>query len=447
MESLLHVAMEGGRIKKKAGLKQGSSSGVPDLKQNDVQAQPGELQIVEPAWRRITPTDEMPISTLSISSSFPSVCQSRSQSPTMIFEPAMTSENPTPIWKGSLVRDVFAHREFRELPSKSIALALIEEAFRSFNSSFPIFDQTSFIGFVHERYSSSGPDDPGWWACINVVFALAHRFRAMRTLDTPKENGEACGYMQNALAVVSELTMLHNSLPAVQALLGMTIVLQGTPNPRLCSVLIAAAMRLAQTMGLHRKNLNPSLTETEIEQRKRVFWIAYFLDKDMSLRTRQPPAQDDDDMDIELPSHTISDMPLNGNGTSTVNFFNCRIGLAIIQGQVYKRLYSAKALRQPEGEQLLAAQELNSCLAAWRNSVPIDFEEDRLTTLQAPIAPDLLHKIILRFTYVNCLITIHRPFHNTDRATAAFDNHCVNEARKAVNLIYITPQGDYACAW
>jgi hypothetical protein len=459
MEALLQAAMEGGRIRKKPGVKDGGAYSVLDLKKNGrgAHAQPEELQIAEPAWERVAPTYEPPISSLSISTKFQSLFNTPQHTPTLIYEPSMTSEIPAPTWKGSLVRDVFSRRVFRELPSKSIALVLINEAFKGFNCSFPIFDQESFMGFVHERYSESCPTDPGWWACINVVLALAHRFRAMRTLETLHENSEACGYMQNALAVVSELTMLHNSLPAVQALLGMTIVLQGTPNPRLCSVLIATAMRLAQTMGLHRKNHDLSLTEAEIEQRKRVFWIAYLLDKDISLRTGQPPAQDDDDMDIELPSHTISSTPLDSIETNTINFFNCRIGLAVIQGQVYKRLYSAKAIRQCEIEQLASVQELDAMLANWRSSVPIDFHENTLTTLQPPIAPNFLHKIILRFTYVNCLITIHRPFPPLNgaqvglardtQAGLAPENICVTEARKAIGLIQITPHGDYACAW
>jgi hypothetical protein len=102
-------------------------------------------------------------------------------------------------------------------------------------------------------------------------------------------------------------------------------------------------------------------------------------------------------------------------------------------------------------------QELDAMLANWRSSVPIDFHENTLTTLQPPIAPNFLHKIILRFTYVNCLITIHRPFPPLNgaqvglardtQAGLAPENICVTEARKAIGLIQITPHGDYACAW
>ena len=255
---------------------------------------------------------DMPVTSLSLSPRFQEMAQTKKQSETMIWEPVLTRQpfTSSTAWKGSPVRDLFSRRVFRELPPKSLALVLIEEAFASGHSTFPIFDQRSFTQHFQDHYSQSNPSDPGWWACINIVLALGHRFRAMRTLEAQHENEQSCHYLQNALAVVSELTMLHNNLQAIQALLGMTIVLEGTPNPRLSSVLNAAALRLAQTMGLHRKNVDPSLTAAEIEERKNVFWIAYFLDRDISLRTGQPPLQDDDDMDVDLPCGTISDLPL-----------------------------------------------------------------------------------------------------------------------------------------
>ena len=321
----------------------------------------------------------------------------------------------------------------------------------------------------HDRYSySSSDDDPSWWASLNVVLALAHRFRAIRTLDNETEDREAWGYLQNALAVVTELTMLHTKLFSVQALLGMAIVIQGTPNPRPCSVLISATIKLAQSMGLHKKNEDLDLSDAEIEQRKRVFWIAYLLDKDVSLRTGQPPAQDDDDMDVDLPAETID---LNAHpqaGMGCVNFFNLRIGLAIIQGQIYKRLCSVKAMKQSEEERSLAVQELDTMLHTWRASVPIGFDGEYFEPMGRAAPPAVIHTLIIRFTYFNSLNTIHSPPAQSlsCRGTScpkqmqavgpnisfqcrniSSDPFCVEEARRAIQLVQITPQGDYACVW
>ncbi|KAI3397702.1 hypothetical protein diail_10471 [Diaporthe ilicicola] len=364
-------------------------------------------------------------------------------------------------WKGSLELGPFSLPSYHELPTKTLALELVDDAFRSFICFFPLFDEQEFLQEFEHQYLESSPSSPAWWACINVILSLAHRFRAMRTLETAYENAQSCGYIHNALAVVSELSVLRQSLPAIQALIGMAIILQGSPNPQASSVLTATAVRLAQAMGLHRRVQDQTLSVSQAEQRKRVFWIAYLLDKDISLRMGQPFAQDDDDMDAELPAETPTDLTLigNGDGCQKINFFNTRIGLAVIQGQVYKSLYSVQAARQSEAQKAAVAYELSSVLAYWRSSVPVDFEDSPEAPLQAPLPTVFIHMLILRFTYVNCLVMIDRhlppldlpPKDTPDIGPAASflatESLCVFESRRAIRLIQIAPSGDYACVW
>ncbi|KFA46923.1 hypothetical protein S40293_03597 [Stachybotrys chartarum IBT 40293] len=375
----------------------------------------------------------------------------------MVDEALRTPPHPVPSWKGGLALGPFARASYLPLPNKSTALGLVTDCFMSYNRFFPLFDEDDFMQQFHEQYSTSSPGSPAWWACINVVMCLAHRFRAMRTLNTAPENAMACGYLSNALAVVSELNMLVDSLPAVQALVGMAVILQGTPDPRASSVLVAAAVRLAQSMGLHRATKDPTLKPMQMEQRRRVFWIAYFLDRDISLRMGQPFAQDDEDMDVELPEDSLCGISRD-QGLCSVNFFNSRIGLAVIQGQVYKKLYSVHASRQPETQKGIIAQELSSVLAYWKSSVPIDFEEYMMVQRQSALSVETVHLLIMRVTYVNCLIMIDRYLPSTVNiiehagmgsqvAPGAQESLCITESRKAMRLIDITPIGDYACVW
>lgn len=57
--------------------------------------------------------------------------------------------------------------------------------------------------------------------------------------------------------------------------------LLGTPNPQPSFFLVAAAIRLANSIGLHKRGSGFNLNPVEIEQRKRVFWIGYLLDKEL----------------------------------------------------------------------------------------------------------------------------------------------------------------------
>jgi hypothetical protein len=294
------------------------------------------------------------------------------------------------------------------------------------------------------------------------MFVLAHRFRAMKMRNSQSEDFHAWGYLQNALAEVAKLGLLNPELLAVQAILAMAIVLQGTPNPRPSSALIFTASKLAQTLKLHRQDQEPGLSFNEIEQRKRVFWIAYIIDKDISLRTGNPPAQNDGDMDIDLPAETIG---LNNvHLCDNVNFLNLRIGLAIIQGRIYQNLFSTKSLRKSDIERSLAATELDAILKAWKRGIPIEFtSENGDSALRALDLPTLLHTVILNLTYFNALSTIHRflrvsshlhaestgstTISQSPDSNLLSDAICLAEARKSMIFLPLLPQGDYICVW
>ncbi|RSL70391.1 hypothetical protein CEP51_012196 [Fusarium floridanum] len=374
---------------------------------------------------------------------------------TEILNSASSPLRPSPFFTVGMALGPFSLPTFQELPTKPVALDLVMDTFKSFNRFFPLFDEQDFLQKFDRHYLTSSPSSPGWWACINIGLSLAHRFRSMRMFETGSESAQACGYCHNALAVVAELNVLHNSLPAVQALVGMAVVLQGSANSHPASVLTAAAVRLAQAMGLHRKTRDNGLTEAQNEQRRRVFWIAYFLDKDISLRMGQPFSQDDDDMDVELPSGILSQLPFNRDGPCTIDLFKSRIGLAVIQGQVYKRLYSVQASQQSETQKASVAKELDSILSYWRSGVEIDLESDHVTV---PLSPEALHMLILRFTYINCLIMVARHLPQRQQLVvnegsgmqatfAPIESDCIIESRKAVRLMHLIPHGDYACVW
>ncbi|KAF8847095.1 hypothetical protein BDZ45DRAFT_811821 [Acephala macrosclerotiorum] len=346
-------------------------------------------------------------------------------------------------------RNSLSRRIIKPLPPKPQALFLIQKAFLGLQCPFSIFNQRTFL----ERFESdkSPYEDPGWWACINVVLALAHRFRAMVCLNSREEDQEAWGYFQNALAVTTELTMLNHTLTAVQALVGMALIVQGSPNPAPFASITAAAMKLAQTLNLHRSQEGTGLPREVIEERRQVFWIAYMLDKDVSLRTRRPPIQDDDEMDVEFPLEDHSDPSLNS--------MHYRVRLAMIQGQTYKRLYSVSASRQSFTQRVAAVSELEEKLQAWRESVPIDFQTEYFCEAKDfPLPVPQVNTVILRVVYFDTLNAIHSAglsiqHHGLSDSSDLHDERLsppitvVAEARKAIKLLHVTPQGDYACIW
>ncbi|KAK2067922.1 hypothetical protein P8C59_001621 [Phyllachora maydis] len=371
-------------------------------------------------------------------------------------------------WKPDIFQDIFRRPVFIDLPPKPETSSLLKDYFENFNYMFPLFHQPTFMHLVERQYSNDPYQGSGWWASLNVVLAIAYRLRVMSHLVPAEEDNKAWSYLKNAMGVLSELTMRNTDLLSVQALLGIAMFMQGTPNPQPSFLLIASAIRLCHTIGLHRKGTGFNLNPVEIEQRKRVFWIAYMLDKDICLRSGRPPAQDDDDMNVDLPDADPPDMIGNiplADGKGKMNLFRTMCELALIQSKVYKRLYASKATRQSDGELLNTIGELDQELDDWKDSISIDFRPEH--EIKASHTPLILHVVMLHFTYYNCLTTIHRMSIHHGYWTSRLSNYaiqglnakplnprvfssaalCTSAARASISLLKYIPQGDFSCVW
>ncbi|KAL8907611.1 MAG: hypothetical protein Q9171_005782 [Xanthocarpia ochracea] len=371
-------------------------------------------------------------------------------------------------WRPEIFSDMFARRTFMPLPPQHEALSLCKDFFDNFNCMFPLFHEPTFMHLVTRQYSRQPYEGSGWWASFNIALAIAHRIRVMSNLVPQEEDNKAWMYLKNAMGVLTELTMRNLDLLSVQALLGMAMFLLGTPNPQPSFFLVAAAIRLANSIGLHKRGSGFNLNPVEIEQRKRVFWIGYLLDKDICLRSGRPPAQDDDDMNVDLPSEdpadNIGNIPL-ADGKGKINLFRLMCSFAVIESKVYKQLYSTKASKQSDGALLNTIGELDKELEEWKDAVPIDIRPEH--EIKAAHPPLVLHIVVLHFTYYNCLTTIHRMSVHHGYWTNRLSNYaiqglnarplnprvfssaalCVQAARASIHLIKYIPQGDYSCVW
>lgn len=246
--------------------------------------------------------------------------------------------------------------------------------------------------------------------------------------------------------------------------------MQGTSNPQPSFFLISAAVRVALSIGIHRRGNAFGLSESEVEQRRRIFWIIYLIDKDAALRSGRPPCINDDDCNVELPD----EHPADGCGllpfkNGTFNLFRAMSRFSEIQSKVYMQLYSAKASKQTDGELLQAIGRLDKELEEWRMSVPAEIrpDDDVKDMTQNIKGGTLVHLLVLHFAYYNCLTTIHRmSIHHgywsnrlSDYAIAGLSVHplnprvfssaslCVSAARATVALMEHLDPKDYSCIW
>jgi hypothetical protein len=201
--------------------------------------------------------------------------------------------------------------------------------------------------------------------------ALAHS-SGHATVEQPKAFVEDC--IRKAQSVLTGLIMGDLDLKSLQVVLGLVLAFHQMPDMRPASVLISTAFRLIHEMRIHRREGYEAVSEAEALQRSRVFWVAYILDRDISMRIRQPPVHQDADTDLDLPADgaNLDELALIGAIGGDMNFsaFRSRVHLAQIQGQVYNCLFSVQARYKSPDERSMDVARLRMQLTHWRMQIP-----------------------------------------------------------------------------
>lgn len=309
-------------------------------------------------------------------------------------------------WYPRALQDDFQSRCSQPLPSKAVILDLVHEYFDTFNKALPLFGPESFMGMVSRHFSWNPNESPSWWAAFNIVLAFAYMHRAESSGASSDDWQKCLGHVKNAMNVVTELFMRTCDLLAVQALLGLAIFFQGTPNPQPLFMFAAAAVRLSQSIGLHKSN-SFGLPVSQIEERKRVFWIAFILDADICQRTGRPAAQDTRDYNTLLPHENPPDgLGVMEIGNITINFFSALARFAVIQRKVCDELYSTDAFNKTQDQLMKDVRGCFDDLEAWNQSIlPILRPRRNFSIGDHPFLPHILR---LHFAYHCCYLNIHR---------------------------------------
>ncbi|KAH7122740.1 fungal-specific transcription factor domain-containing protein [Dendryphion nanum] len=301
------------------------------------------------------------------------------------------------------------HNVSMALPPLEHVLPIAKIFLKSFNAALPLFYDDTLLCLIHNFYNAPYPQrDPVAWAAINIVLALAHRNNLVSTSSS--NTNLSIEYLNKAESVLSSIVLGDTQLLNIQVLVGMVLLLQASPDLTPSLILIATTMRLAHKIGLHDRTASAHMGAVDARQRACVFWMAYILDKDLSMRLKQPSIQLDDDVNLELPSLEVFPYQVNNrcindtsvsvssgiivttDGTVEMNYFVTRIQLAVIEGGVYDYLYSTRSQKRNIEERSHALETIACALETWKASIPFEFS--------AFMAPDTVSPIVLQLLAV-----------------------------------------------
>ncbi|KAI2904527.1 transcriptional regulator family: Fungal Specific TF [Aspergillus niger] len=307
------------------------------------------------------------------------------------------------------------------LPDKEFLYQLLDDWQNSdLARLFPFVDRVLFESTVaaayHNETSISSPGADSARACI-------HAFTTICLHAAGQQQGNRVIHTEDHLQTAHDLVprMLHESvtIDGLQANLMLSLCsLVITGNILILEMLLAAAIRFVFHLNGH---LAPVYIDDDQFRRslhvRELFWICYIMDKEFSLRAGHSPCLDENQCDLTLPDihHTATE-------------FLAGIRLAMLQSEVYHRLYSLKALRQTDAQLLGAIRDLDSALEIWRMSIPTNFRPrliDRETN-----ALDM-QNTIFQLHYLYCMGMIHQA---SGRCSSWVQNQDTSEAGSSLAI-------------
>ena len=192
----------------------------------------------------------------------------------------------------------------------------------------------------------------------------------------------------------------------------------------------AIACRLIFMLGGHTnwavKPYGAEVTYREREARhlRTMFWLCYIFDKDIALRTGQPPIVPDDFCDLTYPDghleHRFNEPALAHKLVSPayadenlVPYLPGDLRLCQLKDRTLRLLYSTHALRKSDAEILRAIRELDEELEGWRLSIPPHVRPALIIPENIQFPPKLkipqsMQRIVLHLEYHHMMTTIHR---------------------------------------
>ncbi|KAF4433108.1 transcriptional activator Mut3p [Fusarium acutatum] len=314
------------------------------------------------------------------------------------------------------------------LPSRSTTESVLSAYLNStFRLTFPLLDGPLFKETITLAYSddktSAHLEYISARCCVFAFLSMTELFRT--AIDEFKDvDTHACA--AEARHLLPDAT--HNTdLTGVQCVL--MLQQHETFLGRLLSAatLNGVACRMILMMGghIHVPRRAYEYAEASREERKAnhlrtMFWICYLFDKEIALRTSQPPFLSASYCDLAPPEAGLTYSSSDGHAGKTFAYLHGDIRISHLKEKVNRLLYSVQASRKQDAELLQDIRQLDAELEEWRVSLPPNIRPLLCLSRTSPRPPDerqfppTMRVIGIHLEYFYLLIAIH---HASGRCT------------------------------
>ncbi|KAH7171367.1 hypothetical protein EDB81DRAFT_942127 [Dactylonectria macrodidyma] len=325
----------------------------------------------------------------------------------------------------------FSPTEFGGLPDRAIVDVVVRIFFGSaFRLLFPVIDRVLFEDTMTLAYARWDEEPSAQQlsaqGCVLAFLSITRIFQG-QVENLPDIDFDICALKVNYL--LAEI-LKDSTLLSLQTVFMLFMHQTFSGRAQTAIMLHTVACRIVLTLGgqtCKPTKCSTDLTKAdrEVRQLRMLFWLCFMFDKDIALRTSQPPLISGDYCDLTLPENYLdcySYLPDLERYLHTSSLelddltphFPGDPRLCFIKEKTCRLLYSVQAQRKSDADILRDIRGLDDELETWRQSIPPDFRptlsisKKRQLRMQHMRIPWCMHFVSLQMEYHHLLRAIHR---------------------------------------
>ncbi|KAI1835735.1 transcriptional regulator family: Fungal Specific TF [Penicillium roqueforti] len=256
----------------------------------------------------------------------------------------------------------------KDFPSRAGAEVLMASFFSYAEANWYYFDESSFRKQLFELYDSDlSPTYPSLkFICLALtVFAMGSQFVhlyhadnsiALEAMTVVQAGIPGTRYFQHAQKLVPQI-IASPSLEGLLSCLLLALYVLPIHSTETCYTYLGLALRIAISLGLHRKSTNSALSPSLSELHNRVFWTTYSIERMVALSLGYPETLQTKDIDCLLP-HRQPDLDVPGSYRAERLLANTRLTLLL------NEVICLRSLKHGSTE------DIRSQLLAWKADLP-----------------------------------------------------------------------------
>ncbi|KIW94548.1 uncharacterized protein Z519_04524 [Cladophialophora bantiana CBS 173.52] len=330
------------------------------------------------------------------------------------------------------LRTACADSAAESLPPRAIADKFLEIYFSTIHMAYPFIWEPVF----RQKYEAFWGSDSlqnfrgPWLSVLLTIFAIGACYETFAdTCERSSKLHQHHLWFDQAVSI-SQSNEKEQGMDYIAALLAQCFYLLATCQTDRAWTTLGKAVRSSQSIGLHTEDVKRLASDSlervsVVENRRRLWYSLYVLDRLLSLQLGRPPAIHDEDFKVAYPSKA-SDMSIsNGTAESKRNlspkdqecsngeYFVAMIQFSGIIGRVFSLLYGPN--RTDNAVLALSTiQSLDHDLQQWRASLPRALRFDLAHIFQkSTILKRQRNMLAIKFYNLQALI--HRPLLSSSR--------------------------------